>query len=132
MAMYDLPISVRAVLMADAILTGIAGLAIVGMAGLAAPLLGLPTPLLQTGGAVLIGYAGVVGLSSRRSSPSATVAGAIFGNLLWAVGCFAAVVLFRESLTILGYAFLGAQVAFVLVFADLQFVCLRRQAAVVR
>lgn len=130
MTVLDLPVSARPVLAVDAILTGLAGLAVLGLAGAIGGLLGLPVGLLQAGGGILVAYALAVGLSARPSvPPPAMVSVAIVGNLLWAVGCIAAMVFFRDSLTMLGYAFLGAQIAFVLVFADLQFVGLRRQNA---
>lgn len=130
MTVLDLPVSARPILAVDAILTGTAGLAVLGLAGAIGGLLGLPVVLLQAGGGVLVAYALAVGLSARpRVPPRAMVTVAIVGNLLWAVGCVAAMIAFADSLTGLGYAFLGAQIAFVLVFADLQFVGLRRQNA---
>ena len=120
----------RYALLADAVASGATGLLLIAGAGLLEGLLGLPSGLMREAGLVLVPYVAFVGWVGTREAISRPAVQAIIAmNLLWVVG--SAVVLFGfVAPTILGYAFVVAQAVVVGVFAELQFVGLRRQDAV--
>jgi hypothetical protein len=99
-------------------------------AGLLEGLLGLPTALMREAGLVLVPYVAFVAWVGTREAISRPAVQVIIAmNVLWVVG--SAVVLFGfVAPTILGYAFVIAQAVVVGVFAELQFIGLRRQDAV--
>lgn len=120
----------RTVLLADAGLSGVAGLVTALAAGPLAALLGIPAPLLVAAGLILVAYAAGVALLARRPSiPRAALRAVIGINLLWGVECIALPMLGWIEPTGLGWAFLLAQTAFVLVVADLLWLGGRRTAA---
>lgn len=127
--MSSIPMSLflRRVLLADAVVSGGAGLVMLFGAGLLPPWLGLPGTLLAVAGALLLPYVGLLAwLAGRLQVSRAAVWFVIVCNLMWAVDCLLVAFggMFRP--TALGQAFAGVQVLSVLVFAELQFMALRR------
>ena len=108
MSIVSMSVFLRRVLLADALVSGAAGALMLFGAALLAPLLNLPVALLVPAGAVLVLYAGALVWLARKPA-------------LWVSlgGVFAP--------TQLGHAFIGVQIAAVLLFADLQYMALRRR-----
>jgi hypothetical protein len=95
-----------------------------------APLLHLPEALLLESGLFLIAYAALVGwLGTRATMPKLLVLVIIIGNALWTLGSIG--LLFSGAVTpnLLGQIFVAAQAIAVGVFAELQYIGLRRSAA---
>ena len=120
----------RYALLADAVASGATGLLMIAGAGLLEGLLGLPTALMREAGLVLVPYVAFVAWVGTRETISRPAVQAIIAmNVLWVIG--SAVVLFAfVAPTLLGYAFVIAQAIVVGVFAELQFIGLRRHDAV--
>jgi hypothetical protein len=120
----------RYALLADAVASGATGLLMIAGAGLLEGLLGLPTALMREAGLVLVPYVAFVAWAGTRETISRPAVQAIIAmNVLWVIG--SAVVLFAfVAPTLLGYAFVIAQAIVVGVFAELQFIGLRRHDAV--
>ena len=120
----------RYALLADAVASGATGLLMIAGAGLLEGLLGLPTALMREAGLVLVPYVAFVAWAGTRETISRVAVQAIIAmNVLWVIG--SAVVLFAfVAPTLLGYAFVIAQAIVVGVFAELQFIGLRRHDAV--
>jgi hypothetical protein len=117
----------RLVLRADAAASGALGLAGLAAAPLLSGLLGPPAPVLVGTGAFLVVFAGgLLVLASRPEIPRPAALTVVVGNAAWVLGSVAAVVLGWEALTGLGVAVVLAQAAAVAVFADLQWLGLRR------
>ncbi len=77
-------------LLADAIFSGVAALALTLGAGALAPFLNLPEALLRETGLFLIAYTALVGwLAARSSVPKALVLLVIVGNAAWTLGSIA-------------------------------------------
>ena len=90
-------------------------------------LLGIPLALLVPIGLFLMAYAAFVWVvgTRRRISPTAAWA-VVAANLLWVAGSVVFVLAGWSPMTALGIAFVLAQAAAVLLFADLQVLGLRR------
>lgn len=130
--MSHVPVSVflRRVLLADAVLSLPSGVAMALGGGLLAPWLGLPNWLLVPGGVALVAYAALLyRMAGRPSLPRAALWALIGFNLVWAIDCVAIAAGMWLAPTPLGLAFLGIHVAAGLVFAELQFIGLRREGA---
>jgi hypothetical protein len=119
----------RTVLKLDALLSAVAGVVtVLGAAELAA-LTGLPVQLLVLAGLALLPFAGyVLWVASRAQVPAAAVWAVIAVNVLWAVE--SAFIAFGSSyaLTALGVGYALFNAAYCLVFADLEYVALKRSA----
>ena len=77
-------------LLADAIFSGVAAVALTLGAGTLAPFLNLPEALLRETGLFLIAYTALVGwLATRSSVPKALVLLVIVGNAAWTLGSIA-------------------------------------------
>ena len=77
-------------LLADAIFSGVAAVALTLGAGALAPFLNLPEALLRETGLFLIAYTALVGwLGTRSSVPKALVLLVIAGNAAWTLGSIA-------------------------------------------
>jgi hypothetical protein len=106
--------------------------AALGLLGLAATapltgLLGTTTGALLGTGAFLVGYALLLLLiAARQPIPRSAAWAVVLGNVLWVLSSIGAVVAGRDSLTALGVTVVLAQAAAVAVFADLQWLGLRR------
>lgn len=118
----------HAALLADAFVTAGAGLLLAVAVGPFERLLGAPAPFLQAAGLVLLAYAGLVAwLGTRRHPPRPAVWAVIVANAVWAADCVLLLLLggWIEP-TGLGTAFVLVQAVVVLLFAELQYVGLRR------
>ena len=117
----------RRALLADAVFSGISALLLSFGAGLLASLLNLPETLLRETGLFLVAYAALVGwLGTRQAIPKVLVAVVVAGNAAWAVASIA--LLFSGAVTpnLSGEVFVALQAIAVGIFAELQFVGLRR------
>jgi hypothetical protein len=122
----------RRALLADAVFSGVAALVLTLDAGALAPLLDLPEALLRETGLFLIAYTALVGwLGTRQTMPKVLVAIVIAGNIAWTVASIA--LLFSGAVTpnLLGAAFVAAQAIATGVFAELQYIGLRRSSGAV-
>ncbi len=122
----------RRALLADAVFSGIAAVVLTLDASALAPLLDLPEALLRETGLFLIAYTALVGwLGTRQTMPKVLVAIVIAGNIAWTIGSIA--LLFSGAVTpnLLGEAFVVAQAIATGVFAELQYIGLRRSGGAV-
>ena len=121
----------RRALLADSIFSG-AGAVIFSLgAGGLAPLLNLPEGLLRETGLFLIAYTALVGwMSTRQSLPRALVAIVVAGNAVWTLASIA--LLFSGAVTpnLLGEVTVAAQAIATGIFAELQYIGLRRSGGV--
>lgn len=120
----------RRAIQIDAVVSGAMALLLTFAAGMLAPLLHLPEALLLESGLFLIAYAALVSwLGTRRAMPKLLVQVIIIGNALWTLGSIG--LLFSGAVTpnLLGQIFVAAQAITVGVFAELQYIGLRRSAA---
>ena len=119
-------------LLADAIFSGVAAVALALGAGALAPLLHLPEALLRETGLFLIAYTALVGwLAARASVPKALVWLVIVGNTAWTLGSITLLVSGAVSPNLLGQVFVVAQAIATGVFAELQFIGLRKSGETV-
>jgi hypothetical protein len=119
-------------LLADAIFSGVAAVTLTLGAGMLAPLLNLPEALLREAGLFLIAYAALVGwLGTRTSVMKALVWFVIVGNAAWTLGSIALLFSGAVSPNLLGQVFIVAQAIATGVFAELQYVGLRKSGETV-
>lgn len=119
----------RRAIQADAIVSGAMALLLVAGAGLLAPLLSLPAAFLRNTGLVLAVYAALVGvLGTRAMMAKAAVWAVIVVNAMWTLDSLALLASGWVSPNLLGQAFVVMQAVAVGVFAELQYVGLRRSA----
>jgi hypothetical protein len=117
----------RLALRLDAAASAALGLLAVGAASALSGLLGPPAGTLRGTGAFLVGHALVVVLVAARPVIARPAAWAVVAaNCAWVLGSAGAVVAGREELTTPGVAVVLVQAAAVAVFADLQWLGLRR------
>jgi hypothetical protein len=117
----------RRALLADAIFSGVSAVLLTLAASALASLFSLPEALLRETGLFLVAYAALVGwLGTRPSMPKQPVWIVIAGNAAWALASIA--LLFSGWVTpnLLGEAAVALQAIAVGVFAELQYVGLRR------
>ena len=117
----------RRAVLADAVFSGASALLLSLGAGALAPLLNLPEALLREAGLFLVAYAALVGwLGTRPSMPKPLVWIVIAGNAAWTAASIA--LLFSGAVTpnLLGEAAVAMQAIAVGVFAELQYLGLRR------
>ena len=120
----------RKVLLADAVVSGGAGLAMIGGADFTHGLLGLPSPLLFWAGVALVPFVTLLALIVRAGhAPAALIAGIIITNFAWVAGSLFVAFGPAFAPTLLGQSFVVAQAAIVAVFAELQIMGLRRASA---
>lgn len=121
----------RRALLADAVFSGIAALGFTFGASAFAALFNLPEALLRETGLFLIAYAALVGwLASRASVAKALVLLVVVGNAAWTVGSIALLLSGAVSPNIAGELMVVAQAIATGVFAELQYVGLRKSASV--
>jgi hypothetical protein len=114
-------------LLADAIFSGVAAVTLTLGAGMLAPLLNLPEALLREAGLFLIAYTALVGwLGTRTSVMKALVWFVIVGNAAWTFGSIALLFSGAVNPNLLGQVFIMAQAIATGVFAELQYVGLRK------
>jgi len=120
----------RQVLLADAVTSAACALLMLAAAGPLEMLLGLPAGLLRAAGAVLVPFAVFVGLLAMRESlPRLAVWTVIVANAVWAVDSLLLLLSGWVHPAAAGTAFVIAQAVFVGIYAELQFVGLRRSEA---
>ena len=114
-------------LLADAIFSGVAAVALTLGAGVLAPFLNLPEALLRETGLFLIAYTALVGwLATRSTVAKALVLLVIVGNAAWTLGSIALLFSGAVSPNLLGQVFIVAQAIATGVFAELQYIGLRK------
>ena len=126
MSIFASPRFLSRVMWADAASCAATGLVQVAASDGLAGLTGLPAPLLLGTGLFLLGYAlAAAGIASRDPAPRFLIALVALGNLGWALGCFALLAGGLVASTLLGKAWVVAQIVTVLLLADLQWAGLR-------
>ncbi|MDI1262692.1 MAG: hypothetical protein PS018_05490 [bacterium] len=119
-------------LLADAIFSGVAAIMLTLGAGALAPLLHLPEALLRETGLFLIAYTALVGwLASRSTLAKVLVLVVISGNAAWTLGSIALLFSGAISPNLLGQVFIVAQAIATGVFAELQYIGLRKSGRAV-
>lgn len=120
----------RNALMLDALVSGAAAILMMAGGSLLAPLLELPASLLFWAGLALVPWVAMLLVVARRSEVSRLVMIDIVAiNALWVVASFGLLVSGAVSPNLFGIAFVAAQALAVALFAELQFVGLRRATA---
>jgi len=122
----------RRALLADAVFSGVSAIAMVLDAGALASLLSLPEALLRETGLFLIAYTALVGwLGSRTSLPKGPVILVVAGNAAWTLASIALLLSGSVAPNLLGTIVILVQAIATGVFAELQYVGLRRSEGVV-
>jgi hypothetical protein len=117
----------RRALQADAVASGAMAVLLTSAGGALAPAFDLPETLLRETGLFLIVYAALVGWLSSRAAMSKPLPWAVIaGNALWTLGSLVLLVDGPVAPNLLGEVFIAAQAIAVGVFAELQYVGLRR------
>ena len=130
--MIDASTFLRRALLADAIFSGVAAVGFTFGAGAFASLFNLPEALLREIGLFLIAYTALVGwLASRGSVVRPLVLLVVVGNAAWTVGSIALLFSGAVSPNIGGELMVVAQAIATGVFAELQYVGLRKSGNVV-
>ena len=122
----------RRALLADAVFSGMSALGLTFGAGALASLLNLPEALLRETGLFLIAYTALVGwLGTRQIVPKLLVVLVVAGNTAWTIASIA--LLFSGAVTpnLLGEIVVVAQAIATGVFAELQFIGLRKSEGAV-
>ena len=130
MSIFASPRFLPRVMAADALSCAATGALQLGLGDTLARLTGLPAPLLGGTGVFLLAYAVFAAWIARCPVPPRSLIGlVIVGNLAWAAGCAALLLLGGGfTPTALGVAWVLAQAAVVLVLAELQWLGLRASA----
>jgi len=119
----------RRALQIDALFSGVSALLLVFGAGLLAPLTNLPEGFLRNTGLVLVVFVlGVGYLASREMMPKMAVWAVIAINAVWTVDSIALLASGWVSPNLLGQVFIVMQAIAVGVFAELEFIGLRKSA----
>ena len=122
----------RRALLADAIFSGIGALVMTLDANLLASRLQLPEALLRETGLFLIAYTALVGwLATRPQVPKGLVMLVVVGNGLWTLASFALLLSGAVNPNLFGEIVVVAQAVATGIFAELQYVGLRRSGAAV-
>jgi hypothetical protein len=130
--MIDTSTFLRRTLFADAIFSGVAALGFTFGASAFAGLFSLPEALLRETGLFLIAYAALVGwLASRVSVPRSLVLLVVIGNAAWTIGSIALLFSGAVSPNLAGELMVVAQAIATGVFAELQYLGLRKSGSVV-
>lgn len=120
----------RQALLADAVTSAACALLVLVAAGPLERILGLPAALLRGAGLVLLPYVALLAaLALRETLPRAVVWAVIAANALWAVESVLLLVSGWVEPTRAGIAFVLAQAIVVAMYAELQFMGLRRSNA---
>ena len=114
-------------LLADAVFSGVSAVGLTLGAGVLAPFLNLPEALLRETGLFLIAYTALVGwLGTRSTVAKALVWIVIVGNAAWTLGSIALLFSGAVSPNLLGQVLVVAKAIATGVFAELQYVGLRK------
>lgn len=119
----------RNALLLDAVASGTTALLVIAGAGMLEPLLGLPSQFMTWAGIALVPFIVMLVVVARRQTTSRMVLVDIIAiNALWVVGSFAVLIFAPFEPSLLGILFVTAQALAVALFAELQFIGLRRSA----
>jgi hypothetical protein len=119
-------------LLADAAFSGVSAVGLTLGAGVLAPFLNLPEALLRETGLFLIAYTALVGwLGTRQSVLRALVLFVVAGNAAWTLASIALLFSGAVNPNLLGDIVVVAQAIATGVFAELQYIGLRRSGGVV-
>ena len=122
----------RRALLADAVFSGVTAVVLTLDASALAPFFSLPEALLRETGLFLIAYTALVGwLASRAVVPKPLVLLVVVGNAAWTVGSGALLFSGAVSPNLLGELMVVAQAIATGVFAELQYMGLRKSGSVV-
>jgi len=122
--------NLRFALLADAVASGATGLMMIAGADLLTGLLGLPVALMREAGLLLVPYVALVAfVGTRQNIPHGAVRAIIALNIAWVAASIGLLMSGIVAPTVLGYAFVIFQAVVVGVFAELQFIGLRREHA---
>lgn len=122
----------RRALLADAIFSGLSAVVMTFDASALASFLNLPEALLRETGLFLIAYAALVGwLGSRPSMPKALAMIVVAGNAAWTIASIALLFSGAVSPNLTGEIVIVAQAIATGVFAELQYVGLRRSGGAI-
>ena len=122
----------RRALIADAIFSGVAALGFTLGAGAFAALFNMPEAFLREVGLFLIAYAAFVGwLGTRQAMMKPLVLLVVIGNAAWTLGSIALLFSGAVSPNALGIAMVVAQAIATGVFAELQYIGLRKSGGTV-
>jgi hypothetical protein len=122
----------RRALLGDAIFSGVSALALTFGAGAFAALLSLPEALLLETGLFLIAYAAFVGwLGTRQTMMRVLVLIVVAGNAVWTLASIALLFSGAVSPNLLGEIAVVAQAIATGVFAELQYIGLRKSGGAV-
>jgi hypothetical protein len=122
----------RQALLSDAVTSAACGLLMLLGAGPLSSLLGLPELLLRLSGAVLLPYAAVIAyLGMREQLQRPFVWAVVIGNVIWTADSLLLLMSGWVEPTRAGYAFVIAQALVVLMYAELQYMGLRRSETAV-
>ena len=117
----------RRALLADAVFSGVSAAGLSLGVSVLAPFFNLPEALLRETGLFLIAYAGLVGwLGTRQAAPRTLVLMVIAGNAAWTLGSIALLFSGAVSPNLLGEIVVVTQAIATGVFAELQYVGLRK------
>ena len=121
----------RRVLAVDAVSSGVMGSAMIAFAELLAELTQLPVDLVSEAGIVLLPFAAFVGFVASRREPARIVVWIVIAlNAMWVIDSILLLFTGWVAPNGLGYAVVIAQATAVLVLADLEYMGLKRSAAV--
>ena len=119
-------------LLADAVFSGVSAVGLTLGAGVLAPFFSLPEALLRETGLFLIAYTALVGwLGTRQSVLKELVLLVIVGNAAWTLGSIALLFSGAVNPNLLGEVAVVAQAIATGVFAELQYIGLRKSGGVV-
>lgn len=122
----------RYVLFADTATCLACGLLLTIGGGYLENLLGLPVNLMFYAGLSLFPFAAFLVYAATRKSISKTIIWAIVGiNLLWTIDSFLLLISGYAAPTNFGYAFVILQAVGVLMFADLEFIAMKKAEVIV-
>jgi hypothetical protein len=117
----------RRALLADALVSGAAGIVTSAGATTLAPLLGLPAGLLLGAGLVLFPWTAALLWMTRKAAVSAAAVWTVIVlNVAWVVESVWVALGGVVQPTVLGQVFIAVQALAVLVFAELEFIGMRR------
>lgn len=120
-------LSLRQALLADALVSGTTGLLLTLGAGFLASFLELPHALLRYAGMILLPYAAVIAFIAIRRSISSTAVWAVIAiNALWALDSIVLLLSGWVAPNVFGVGFIIVQAVAVALFAELQYISLRR------
>lgn len=120
--------NLRFALLADAVASGATGLMMIAGADLLTGLLGLSAALMREAGLLLVPYVALVAfVGIRQAIPHGAVKAIIALNIAWVAASVGLLMSGTVAPTVLGYAFVIFQAVVVGVFAELQFIGLRRE-----